>query len=37
MNAPNTSSTYYASGVAVGGSGYEIVGGNGRIVLVYMA
>jgi hypothetical protein len=37
MNAPNTSSTYYASGVAVGGSGYEVVGGNGRIVLVYMA
>ena len=37
MNAPNTSSTYYASGVAVGGSGYEIVGGNGRVVLVYMA
>ena len=37
MNAPNTSSTYYASGVAVGGSGYEVVGGNGRVVLVYMA
>jgi hypothetical protein len=37
MNAPNTSSTYYASGVAVGGSGYEVVGGNGRVVFVYTA
>ena len=37
MNAPNTSSTYYASGVAVGGSGNEIVGGNGRVVFVYTA
>jgi hypothetical protein len=37
MNAPNTSSTYYASGIAVGGSGYNVVGGDGRVVFVYTA
>ncbi len=33
-NAPETSSTYYASGIAVGGA-RNTNGGNGRIVLVY--
>ena len=36
-NPPNTSSTYYVSGVAAGGSNYNVVGGNGRVVFVYTA